>query len=108
MIFEAAVALLSMVLCLAGYVIYKSIIRPYMQRRHFRQYTNVWVNPSPKLVLHDVAEVRSREKSDPKYTILQYAGDRGLENPDKDFALVQYGSVASLNVTSHKALQEVL
>ena len=108
MMLEVVLALLSAVLGLVAFVLYKSIVGPYLQRRHFRQYSNVWVNPSPKLLLHDVAEVRSREQSDPKYTILQYAGDRGLENPDKDFVLVQYGSVSSLQVTSHKALQEVL
>ena len=94
MIIQVVLALLSTVLGLVAFVLYKSIVGPYLQRRHFRQYSNVWVNPSPTLVLNDMANVRAIQAENPKYPSLQYAGDRGLENPEKDFALVQLGTVS--------------
>ena len=109
MIFFVFVALAGMVLLLLGFMLYKSIVGPYLQRRHFRQYSNVWVNPSPKLVLHDVAAINERnEKKNGKYALLHYAGDIGIENPDKDFALIQLGTLTFLHVVSVQAFQETL
>ena len=108
MIIGAVLALLGVALLLVGFVLYKSIVGPYLQRRHFRQYSNVWVNPSPKFLLHDVADLQRRQQEQPNYSVFLYGSDRGLENPDKDFVLSQLGSIHILHISSLRATQEAM
>ena len=59
-------------------------------------------------MVHDVADIQQRQMVHPEYMLMHYPGDRGLEDLNNDFALVQLGTISFLHVTSYKAIQETV
>ena len=45
------------VVLLVAYVLYQIPIASYLQRKHFRRYPNVWVNPNPDIITGDATYI---------------------------------------------------
>ena len=66
----------------------------------------MWVNPNPAFGLHDSAQIREKVRVNPSYAALLHSQEIGLENPGKDFVLIQMGARSHLVPTSIRAIQE--